>query len=133
MALVENKSAIIDDELILKDAGAVTTSAAAEVDSSAREIELGAYSSGRLVLDISACEDANADETYEIHWQGSTATGFSSPVDLAKFPVVRGTTGRLIFPVHNKHGDVVYDFVRLYTTVGGTDPSINYTAYYTAE
>ena len=68
-----------DKETELKDAGAITSSAAAQVDGSDKILDLGdAYVQGSAIFDISDIEFGDADETYEIQLQFSDSADFST-------------------------------------------------------
>src|SRR4030067_519929 len=82
MALQRNqKDATFDHLLRMKDAGLVAASAAAEVSSVAKILDMGAQRfDGRVLVDITACEVASGDEEYRILVQGSTSSTFASGV-----------------------------------------------------
>lgn len=125
----------------LKDAGAVTSSAAAQVASAAKILDMGAGRfDGTVVFDVSAIDIASNDEVYDLIIQGSNSATFASGVEnlaqlnLAAAAVRDGggqasTVGRYELGVTNEQADVVYRYVRAYTKVAGTTPSINYTAF----
>lgn len=121
-----------DVDLLLKDAGAVTTDAAAQVGGSARQLDLGGASGSRfeaeLVIDVSALDLASTDETYQLIFQVSDTSGFGSGVvDFVRIPIT--ATGRVTVGVSNVKSGVAYRYARMFTDVGGTTPSINYTAF----
>jgi hypothetical protein len=125
----------------LKDAGAVAASAAAQVASVAKILDMGAGRfDGTVVVDVSAIDVSSADEIYDIIIQGSNSASFASGVEnlaqlnLAAAAVRDGggqvsTVGRYELGVTNEQADVIYRYVRAYTKVAGTTPSINYTAF----
>ena len=68
-----------DADLELKDAGLVASSAAAQVDSAAQVVDLGAgLVEGDIVIDITACEVASGNEVYNIGAQISSSSSFAS-------------------------------------------------------
>jgi len=118
-----------DAELELKDAGAITSSAPAQVGGEARILDVGsARWEAVAVINVTDIDEADTDETYELEIQGSNSATFASGNEtLIKVPVTK--TGRIEVPfVNQKYGDA-YRYIRAVTTVGGTTPSINYTAY----
>lgn len=141
-----------DAELQLKDAGAVTASGAATVGGSAKVLSLlgsigptagmaaGANTGKtcKAIIDVSAITGTNV--ACNIAIQGSTSPTFASGiVNLAAVEVNTGTAktggadvdataGRYEVGVSNWRDGVQYPYMRAYHTVGGTSPSINYTA-----
>jgi hypothetical protein len=117
-----------DHALLLKDAGAVTSSAAGTVSSAAKVLDIG---SGELVadlvVDVSALDTGDGNETYELKLEFSAVSGFSPDVDGVKYVVT--SIGRKVIPFTNLVAGTVYRYCRIYATLAGTTPSINYTAY----
>lgn len=125
----------------LKDAGAVAASAAAQVASVAKILDMGAGRfDGTVVVDVSAIDISSNDEIYDIVIQGSNSASFASGIEnlaqinLAASAVRDGggqnsTIGRYEIGVTNEQADVIYRYIRAYTKVAGTTPSINYTAF----
>lgn len=138
-----SRSFNFDIQTLLKDAGAITASAAAQVSSAAQILDMGsARFDATVVVDVSALDISSADENYVITLQGSNSATFASGIqNLAN--VNLGATasrpggaadslvGRYELMATNEQADVTYRYVRLYTTVSGTTPSINYTAFMT--
>lgn len=136
----QNLDHTLDAELEFKDAGAITASAAAEVDSSAQIIDTGgAYFEGDMVIDITAVEVDSGDEKYLIHVQASDSSTFASTIqsvvafEAGDSAVVSGDidtgTGRYILPFSNQVGETIYRYLRVYTFISGTIVTgINYTA-----
>lgn len=130
-----------DALLQLKDAGAITSSAAAQVGGSAKILDMGAGRfDGVVVVDVSALDIVSNDEIYDIVIQGSNSASFASGIEnlaslnLAATEVRDGggqdsTVGRYEIHVTNEQADTVYRYVRAYTKVAGTTASINYTAF----
>lgn len=128
-----------DSATLLKDAGAVTADAAGTVGGSAQILDVGqARLNGHAVIDVSAIDITTGDEGYTLKMQGSSSSTFASDVvQLAALQLgdstVTGnsadtTTGRFELPFTNEQDGVIYRYVRIYTDVAGTTPSINYTA-----
>jgi hypothetical protein len=126
----------------LKDAGLIAASAAAEVDSSAQIIDLGAGRVDlRAIVDVSAIEIASNDEIYDIVLQVSNSATFASGIknvgqlNLAATEVADGGAADATVGRHELHGcnevnGTVYRYARLYTVVAGTIATgINYTAW----
>ncbi|AOG04134.1 hypothetical protein [Bosea sp. RAC05] len=77
-----NRAYTFDAALELKDAGAVTASAAAQVGGSAKILDVGnAQFEAMLIVDVTAMDVANADERYEIILQGSNSSTFASGIE----------------------------------------------------
>lgn len=133
---------IADALLALKASGAVTTNTADSVI-----VDLGAGKVlGELVVDITAIDVASADEVYHVRLQGSASPTFAS--DIVDLAVLRlGSTvgvgggvdnasvaARYLVPFTNEivktagAAPINYRYVRMYTTVGGTSPSITYSS-----
>lgn len=151
-------SAVVDTQLIMKDAGLVGASAAAQVGGSAKVIDLmaGAGTSptpgmaaapdtlGIVLIDVTALEIASDNEIYDIIVQGSPDSNFGTAgniVELAQLSLSAkevkrsdsdkdDVVGRYLLPFLNKQAGVAYRYVRLYTVVGGTVATgINYSAH----
>ena len=132
-----------DVNLLMKDAGLVAASAAAQVSSAAKILTVGdAVFKGFAVLDVTAIEIASNDEAYRICVQGSTSATFASDVqNLAMIQLgatevnpggaIDSTTGRYELPFINEQNGVTYPYLRLYTDVAGTVATgINYTGFF---
>jgi hypothetical protein len=134
-------SKTLDKLLQLKDAGAVTADAAAQVGGADKIVDLGAgLVNASVVIDITAITTNGATaENYLITIQGSNSATFSTGnVVLANKEFGHSTTleagattvaGRYIVPFSNELGGTIYRYVRAYHNVEGTAPSINYSAY----
>lgn len=136
------RSYTYDADLALKDAGLVAASAAAQVSSAAKIVNVGAATfKGVAVIDVTAIEIASNDELYTIVIQGSTSSTFASDIqnlaalDLGATEVRLGgaidsTTGRYELVFINEQDGVVYPYVRAYTVVAGSVATgINYSAF----
>lgn len=139
----QRRSYAYDTELIMKDAGLVAASAAAQVSSAAKILTVGnAVFKGVAVFDVSAIEIASNDELYILCVQGSTSSSFASDVqNLAALPLgatevnpgaaIDSTTGRYELPFINEQDGVTYPYLRVYTYAAGTIATgINYTAFF---
>ena len=131
-----------DANQVLKDAGLVAASAAAQVASADKILNVGeAFYTGVLVADVSAIEIASNNEAYTICVQGSTSATFASDIqNLAVLPLgatevnpggaIDSTTGRYELPFTNEQNGVTYPYIRVYTVVAGTIATgINYAAW----
>ena len=142
MALQRNqKDATFDYLLRLKDAGLVAASAAAQVDSADKILDMGAQRfDGRVIVDITACEVATGNEEYRILVQGSTSATFASGVwnlgalqlgdsSVSQETVDTAATRHQEIAFCNEVNGTLYRYVRVYTFVAGTIATgINYTA-----
>jgi len=137
---------IFDAETEMKDAGAITASAAALVDASAQVLDLGTgHFKGMVTLDVTALEIASNDEIYDIVAQGTNVAAFATDTDiwdlasltLAASQVKRtdangdSTTGRYKLYIDNELDGTYMRYIRLYTIVAGTidTTGINYSAF----
>ena len=133
-----------DSALEFKDAGLVAASAAAQVDSAAKVVDVGTgLFKGCMILDVTALEIASNDEIYDIVVQGSPVEAFTAAgvVELAAISLsakeVKRTdsdkdddTGRYKIYFDNENDGTFYRYLRVYTVVGGTIATgINYSAY----
>ncbi len=131
-----------DALLEFRDSYAATSSAAAEVDSAAKVVDLGTgYFAGDMVIDVTAAAVDGGDEAYKIGIEFSTTTGFSSgseyegPALLIGDSSVTGgdadtTTGRYVLKFHNRVVDgTTARYARVYTTHIGSTSSITFTAF----
>lgn len=131
-----------DADLLLKDAGLIAASAAAQVAGSPKVLDVGpARMDGVVVIDVSAIEIASNDEEYDIILQGCALADFSSGIEslaqmnMGATEVRQGgakdsETGRFEMLFTNEQDGTVYRYLRLYTVVAGSIASgINFTAY----
>lgn len=134
-----------DIQTLLKDAGLIAASAAAQVGGAAAILDMGAARIDAVaVIDVTAVEIATGDEDFTIIIQGSNSATFASGIqNLAMIDVGAAATGRpggaadslvgryeLMFT--NEQADVTYRYVRAYTKVAGTIATgVNYTAFVT--
>lgn len=136
-------TATFDAATELKDAGAVTASGAATVASVARVVNVGSgIVNAVLVLDVDLIDIVTGDEGYTVVLQGSTSSTFASDVQnvvVTKLgdSTVTGETvdtalGRKTIPFSNQARDgSPLPYLRIYTTVAGTTPSLSFRAWIT--
>jgi hypothetical protein len=139
----ESNQATFDTLLQLKDAGLVAASAAAQVSSADKIVDLGL---GRVeadvIIDATAVEVATGDELYTVIAEFSNSASFASGIvpgamqylgDAAAIPGGGDTdngVGRYKLPFTNVINDVHYRYMRLYTVVAGTIATgVNYKAF----
>jgi hypothetical protein len=124
----------------LKDAGAVTASAAAQVAAAAKVLDLGTGRvDGVIFDDVSAIDTTSADEKYELEAQFSNDITFATGVVIGpvqKLGALASTgasanngTGRYETPFTNEINGVRYRYMRRFHRIGGTTPSISYISY----
>lgn len=121
-----------DQLLLLKDAGAVTATGAGTVAGAARVLDLGpAIMNAKVIVDTSAINTAGGaggPETYRVALQASNDPTFATGVvELGSTTV--SAVGRAELHFVNFRADVTYRYVRELHTLGGTAPSINFTAF----
>jgi hypothetical protein len=139
---MRSEPAIFDAATQLKDAYLVAASAAAQVASANKILNVGdSLLKGKLVVDVSAIEIASNDEEYDIILEGSSSATFASDIEnlaqlnLGATEVRQGGTvdslvGRYNVPFTNEKAGQVYKYLRAYTVVAGTIATgINYTAF----
>lgn len=132
---------MIDNDLTMKDAGLVASSAAATVGGEAQVVDVGTgLVKGELVVDVTAIEIADDDELFKISLQGSSKATFADTfedlaiLELGAAEVLGGdqdsTTGRYVVPFRTERNQTVYDQLRVYVDVSGTvGTGINFTAH----
>lgn len=136
-------TATFDAATELKDAGAITATGAAQVGGAARVVNVGnGIINAVLVIDVDALTVSVGDEGYTITLQGSSSPTFASDVQnlfvhRAGDSTLTGesadsTIGRRTFPVSNQGRDgSPLPYLRIYTTVAGASPSVNFRAWLT--
>lgn len=134
-----------DSDLEFKDAGLVAASAAAQVDSAARVIDVGdGLFRGCMIIDVSALEIASNNEIYDIVIQGSSDEDFGTDTNIVELAALNlsaaeekrtdcnkdDSAGRYKIYFDNENDGVYYRYLRVYTAVAGdVATGINYTAY----
>lgn len=134
----------VDVNLRLKSTGAITASAACQVDGSAQILDVGqAEFAGMVEIDVSALKITANDETYDIVMQGSSDSDFGTAANIVELGGIHlgakeikrtdsdadDATGRYLLPFINIRNGTTYRYLRLYMVVGGTSPSFNFTAH----
>jgi hypothetical protein len=135
-----------DANLEFKDAGAITASAAAEVDSAAKVVDVGTgLFRGMMIIDVTALDIDGDNEIYDIVVQGSTVAAFATDTAIVELAAINlsaaevkrtdcnadNGTGRYKIYFDNEQDGTYYRYIRLYTVAagGGISTGINYTAY----
>ena len=129
-----SKDFTYDNALLLKAAGAVTATGTGTI------LDLGAARADfRAICDVSAIDNASADESYILQVQGSNSPTFASGVvalaskqlGVASATGNSANTGVGRYEIHgsNEENGVLYRYVRVRHVLAGTTPSINYTAF----
>ena len=146
-----------DAELLLNDAGAITSNSAGTVGGSPQVIDIrpedgigdggeGPEVKGWFMVDVSSIETGTGDESYEIILQGSNTSDFSG--DVEELSVIRlgaGSglpTGSNVVSVADRYGNMfsnwrggegqgqVYPYLRAFAVVNGTiSTGIDFTAW----
>ena len=136
---------LVDTLLVLNTTAAAIT---ADGAGSGGIIDLGGTGvvRGDVIIDVTACDVASADEAYYVSVEFSSSASFASSVFVhttATFGVAalantpgftnsaNRTTGRYILPFINEINGTRYRYMRLFNQVLGTTPSITYNAYAT--
>lgn len=143
MAITRNsKDVAFDYALLMKDAGLVAASAAAQVSGSDKILDLGlARFDGRAIVDISAVEVGTGNERFRVIVQVSNSATFASgvfnaaeiqfgdsSVTLESADTEAARRQELAFC--NEINGTLYRYCRLYTEVAGTIATgINYAAF----
>jgi hypothetical protein len=145
------KDQTYDNATRLNDAGAITASAAGLVATVAKVLDFGAAGpvaamtgygrvDGRVICDVSALTVSTADNLYQIKTQFSSSATFASSVIGGSVLMLGHATmlvgesaasviGRYELWFTNEINGTAYRYMRIYTQVAGTTPSINYTAF----
>jgi hypothetical protein len=128
---------MLDDQHILKDAGAVTSSGYGEVDATAKVVNLGSgLVRGNLIIEATAMAMQDNDELYQLHLMGGDDSSFTNTVALATIEIgckevtesnLDSKLGRYVVAFESEKNGVVYPYVRIRHAISGTTPSINYT------
>lgn len=138
---MQNLTKTYDTALLLKDAGVVAASAAAQVAGADKILDVGdAEVHGELQIDITAIEVASNDERYAVILQGSDSATFASGIEnlaernFGAVEVVGGSAdslvGRYRVPFTTNASGTLYRYLRIYTFIAGTIATgINYTAH----
>lgn len=136
-------TATFDAATELKDAGAVAANGPGMVSGAPRVVNVGVgLLSAVLVIDVNALDITTGDEGYVITLQGSTSATFASDVQnlvihragdsTTTGETVDSAIGRKTIPFMNqgRNGEPL-PYLRVYATVSGTTPSLDYRAWIT--
>jgi len=129
-----------DNALLIRALGAAIT--ATETGSVILDIGAG-LADGDLVIDYSALDAATGDEAYHFMLEGSPDATFGTAGNIMVVAqlLVGGATatapngaadaaaGRLLVPFRNERNGTIYRYLRLYTKLAGTSPSIIFQAF----
>jgi hypothetical protein len=139
--MLDNRKVIWDSLCEMKDAGAIASSAAAQVDSSDKIFDTGGgYTEGVLDLNVTVSTASSGTSIFTISLEGSADSAFATPtVELANLEIgdaaaLRSTrtagVGLYKLKWSNMFNGTVYRYLRVYTTVAGSTPGVgvNYTA-----
>jgi hypothetical protein len=131
-----------DNNLLLKDAGLIASSQACKVGGAAKILDIGSGAmEGDVIIDVTACEIASNDESYQIGVQVSSDSAFASDyyevasLSIGALEIIPGDidmeTGRYVIRFRNTIAEnVTKRYLRLYVTVVGTiSTGINFVAY----
>lgn len=116
-----------DSEMVLHDGTAITADGAGSV--AYYDVGGSFRFPAAVVVNVTACDDASGDETYDVIIQGSAASNFATTKQLGSMTITRGDTGRFTILFDNDQDGTVYRYVRVYFDVGGTTPSISANVY----
>lgn len=133
-----HQNLMADDALVLKASAAVTSSAAGSLI-----IDLGeGYTEGTIFVDVTAIDIVSNDEKYDLIPQLSPDAAFGTAGNIVDLPGLNlsakeakitdcdrdDTTGEYLIPFQNLMNGTKYRYLRIYTAVAGTSPSITYSA-----
>jgi hypothetical protein len=136
-------TATFDAATELKDAGAMVASGAAQVGGAARVVNVGnGILMAVLVIDVNTLDVTTGDEGYTLTLQGSSSPTFASDVQnlvtkrvgdsTTTGETVDSTVGRYTIPFTNQGRDgSPLPYLRIYATIAGTTPSVDFRAWIT--
>jgi len=76
------------------------------------------------VINVTAIDAADVNETYDVIIEGSNTTAFTVAQQLGSLTVDRAAPGRYTILFDNEQGGVVYRYIRQRFVLAGTTPSI---------
>ena len=133
MALQRNqKDETFDYNLQMKDAGVIAASAAWQVSSADKILDMGAQRfDGRVIIDVTECEVASGNEKYTLLIQGSSSATFATDVwnlgatqlgdsSVSLETVDTAATRHFEIAFCNEINGTVLQYIRGYTVVAGT-------------
>lgn len=128
-----------DNALLIRATGAAITST--ETGSVILDVGAGLFG-GFLVADITAIDTTTGDEAYSLMLEGSPDAAFGTAGNIrvvselriggATFTTPNGAAdgvGRFAIPFRNERNGTTYRYLRLYTLIAGTSPSITFSAF----
>lgn len=121
---------ILDAQNQYSDAQAFTSTAASTnyIDhGSDRNLGVGEPMAVLVVLDVAA-DDGNSDETYSVAVQVDDNSSFSSATTLGTITITRGDAAGTKYVYVIPKSTSFEQYSRLYATLGGTSPSVTFTA-----
>ena len=136
-------TATFDAATELKDAGQITASGAGQVGGAPRVVNVGnGIVDAILVIDVDNIDITTGDEGYTLILQGSSSATFASDVQnlvihragdsTTTGETVDSAVGRKTIPFSNQGRDgSPLPYLRIYATVAGTTPILNYRAWIT--
>ena len=129
-----------DNALLIRALGAAITA----TETGSVILDVGdAMFKGDLVIDYSAMDAVTGDEAYTFMLEGSPDAAFGTAANITVVAMQRigGATGAapvgtadpaagtITVPFRNERNGVVYRYLRLYTLIAGTTPSIVFRAF----
>lgn len=128
-----------DAAMLIRATGAAITST--ETGSLILDVGAGLLS-GCMVVDITALDVTTGDEAYSLMLEGSPDAAFGTAGNIrvvselriggATFTTPNGAAdavGRFVIPFRNERNGTLYRYLRLYTLIAGTSPSIAFSAF----
>ena len=123
-----------DDDLELKDSGALTASEDGDI------VDIGSgLVDGFLVIDVTNIKTNANNEKYTISLEASNVAAMDSGsvclatkvFGLLTVPMDADLedTGRFVIPFRNEENGETYRYVRLHNLIAGTNPTITYRAF----
>lgn len=128
-----------DNALLIRATGAAITST--ETGSVILDVGAGLFR-GHLVVDVTAIDVTTGDEAYSLMLEGSPDAAFGTAGNIrvvselriggATFTTPNGAAdgvGRFAIPFRNERNGTLYRYLRLYTLIAGTSPSLTFSAF----
>lgn len=128
-----------DNSLLIRATGVAIT--ATETGSVILDVGAGLVK-GHLVVDVTAMDVTTGDEAYSLMLEGSPDAAFGTAGNIrvvselriggATFTAPNGAAdavGRFAIPFRNERNGTLYRYLRLYTLIAGTTPSITFSAF----
>lgn len=132
-----------DNALLVRPTGAAIT--ATETNATILDIGAGMFM-GDMVVEVTAMDTTTGDEAYTFMLEGSPDAAFGTAANITVLAMQRiggatgatpvgtaDTVGRFTVPFRNERNGTTFRYVRLYTLVAGTTPSITFSAFLAKE